>query len=271
MLERLPELPAGIDGLCASGKVTQEDYEKVVLPLLEEARREGRRIRFLYHFGPAFTGFTAEAAWEDARLGLQYLRLFERCAIVSDIGWIREASRITGAMLPCPVKVFGNEEWQEALAWLSAPVSASAVSYRLLPEAGVLIVEPKGALKAEDFDAVALAVDPWIEAHGALRGLVVHAREFPGWENFGSFLRHLRFVRDHHRKVRRVALAADGKVAELIPKLADHFVNAELKQFAYDQFENAIAWASARGEEGGEDPSEGRDAPQLANRTGSAA
>jgi hypothetical protein len=242
MIERLRDLPAGVDGLRASGKVTREDYEEVVRPLLEEARSQGRRIRFLYQFGPDFHGFTAGAAWEDASLGLQYLRLFERCAIVSDIGWIRESSRLFGAMMPCPVRVFANDEWKGALEWLGAP--ASRMTHRLLSERGVLVVEPVGPLGAEDFDALALIVDPWIEAHGELRGLVVHAREFPGWENLGSLWRHLRFVRDHHRRVRRVALCAGGTLAALGPRLAEHFVAAEVQHFAYDDLDRAIAWAS---------------------------
>jgi hypothetical protein len=104
-----------LDGLRAKGKITREDYDSVVQPLLDDARSQGRRIRLLYHFGPEFEGVTAGRAWEDARLGLRYLRLFERCAIVSDVGWIREASRVVGALMPCPVKAFGNAEWQDAL------------------------------------------------------------------------------------------------------------------------------------------------------------
>lgn len=46
--------------------MTREDYEKVLEPLIDEARREGRRIRFLYQVGPEFAGFTPGAAWEDA-------------------------------------------------------------------------------------------------------------------------------------------------------------------------------------------------------------
>ncbi|HXJ83683.1 MAG TPA: STAS/SEC14 domain-containing protein, partial [Candidatus Methylomirabilis sp.] len=84
----------------------------------------------------------------------------------------------------------------------------------------------------------------WIEAHGELRGLVVHAREFPGWENLESLVRHLRFVRDHHRSVRRVAVSAGGKLAALAPRLAEHFVKAELQHFGYDELDRAIAWAS---------------------------
>ena len=31
------------------------------------------------------------------------------------------------------------------------------------------------------------------------------------------------------------------------PKLAEHFVKAELKHFRYDQLEEAIAWAASSG------------------------
>jgi hypothetical protein len=214
-------------------------------PLLDEARSQGRRLRLLYHVGPEFDGFTAGGAWEDARIGLQYLRLFERCAVVSDVGWIREAVRLMGAMLPCPVKVFGNAQWDDALGWLGEPIKATALSHQLLADAGVLVLEPTAPLHTEDFDALALEVDPWIETHGDLRGIVIHAHEFPGWENPGSFIRHLRFVRDHQRNVRRVAMSADGRWAELAPRLAEHFVSAEVKHFGYDHLDDAVAWARA--------------------------
>jgi hypothetical protein len=243
MLRRLTGLPPGVDGLGAEGQVTRDDYERVVQPLLDEARSQGRRLRFLYHFGPEFHGFTAGAAWEDARLGLRYLRLFERCAVVSDIAWIRESSRLIGALVPCPVKVFTNGQWPDALAWLTSAGAGTGLTHRLLPESGVLVVEPHGPLRPEDFDALALTVDPWIEAHGELRGLVVHAREFPGWESLESFFRHLRFIRDHHRRIRRVALCAGGRLAALAPTLAEHFVKAELRHFDHDEIEAAIAWA----------------------------
>ncbi len=72
---------------------------------------------------------------------------------------------------------------------------------------------------------------------------MIHAREFPGWENLGSLWRHLRFVRDHHRKVKRFALAADTKLASLAASLAEHFGQAEVKRFPYEELEAATAWA----------------------------
>jgi hypothetical protein len=246
MLETIDNLPPGVWGLRAKGKVSKDDYERVVLPRLEEARRQGAPIRFVYQLGPDFAGFTPGAAWEDFRIGLQYLRLFERCAIVTDVDWVRAATRGVATLMPCPVKLFGNAELRQAIDWLASP-REPLVTFRMIPERGVLLVEPHGRLQVEDFDALDAAADTWIEsADGSLRGIVVHARQFPGWENLGSVLRHVRFVRDHHRRIRRVALAVDGTVAQIAPALVDHFVQAEVKQFGAEDVEAAVVWAGAQ-------------------------
>jgi hypothetical protein len=245
MLEPLVSLPAGIIGVRATGTVTKDDYDRVLRPLLRGVHAEGRRVRLLYVFAPDFKALTLGAGWEDVRLGMKYLRMFERCAIVTDVTWIREGTQLLGTMMPCPVRVYRTAEEDQAVQWLAAPLD-DTVNHRLLADAGVLIVEPTRPLRAEDFDALALTVDPWIEANGTLRGIVVHTRGFPGWNNLGSFLRHLRFVGDHHRKVARVALAADGALAEMAPSLSDPFVQAEVKHFGYDRLDDAVAWASQR-------------------------
>jgi SpoIIAA-like len=243
VIEKLKDLPGGIDGVRAIGKISKEDYEQVFVPLLDEARREGRHIRFLYQVGPDFEGFTPGAAWEDAKIGLHFLRLFDGCAIVTDLAWIRELTRLAGFFMPCPVSVFSNTEFAGAVDWLRSLPEGSAISHQLLPESGVIVVEVKQALRAQDFDSLAFTADTWIEAHGSLQGLVIHAREFPGWENLASFFRHVRFVREHHRKVKRIALAVDSKLASLAPSIAEHFIQAEVKSFGYDELDDAIAWA----------------------------
>ncbi len=245
MIEKLKDLPHGIDGVRAIGKISKEDYEQVFVPLFDEIRREGRHTRFLYQLGPEFEGFTPGAAWEDAKIGLHSMRLFDGCAVVTDLGSIQEMTRLAGFLMPCPVGVFRNLERDKAIAWLASLPEGPAISYRLIPESGVIVVDVKQPLRAQDFDAVAFTADTWIEAHGDLQGIVIHAREFPGWENLGSLLRHIRFVRDHHRKVKRIALAADTKLASLAPKVAEHFIQAEVKNFGYDELDSAIAWAAA--------------------------
>jgi hypothetical protein len=95
------------------------------------------------------------------------------------------------------------------------------------------------AAAAQDFDALAATADAWLAPHHEVPGVA-----FPGWENVGSLLRHVRFVRDYHRTGQRVALAADAKLADLLPRLTEHFVQAELRHFGYDEFDDAIAWAA---------------------------
>jgi hypothetical protein len=242
MLERLNDLPYGLDGLSAVGKVSREDYEQVFEPVIELARRDGRRMRFLYQFGPRFEGFTPSGAWEDAKLGLHSMRFFEGCAIVTDNAWIREASKLMGFLLPCPIRAFFNSQQDAATEWLQSLPKGSAVSHRLSLEDGVVVIDVKQMLHAYDFDALVLAVDTWLESGGKLRGLVLHAHDYTGWENLSSFFRHLRFVKDQHTQLERVALAGDRGVTGLAPQLGEHFVSARIRTFDYDAVEAAVAW-----------------------------
>jgi len=243
MLKPLTDLPPGVDGLEAVGRVSKEDYESVMEPLLDAARRDGRKLRFVYQIGAEFKTFTPGAAWSDARLGLSNLRLFEAIAIVTDIGWIRESTRLAAFMMPCPVEVFSLADRTRAVEWLRTLADRATVVERIVPETGVLVVDVSQALRSQDFDAVTLTADTWIEAHGKLSGLVIHARRFPGWENLGALMKHVRFVKDHHKKIARIALAADSAMASVAPSIAEHFVKADVKAFRYDELARAIEWA----------------------------
>ncbi|WP_435839591.1 STAS/SEC14 domain-containing protein [Streptomyces caniferus] len=125
------------------------------------------------------------SAWQDLKVGMGALRLFEGCAVVSDVGWIRESTRLTSFLMPCPVRVFGSQERDEALRWLTSLPEGPGISHRLT-ESEVLVIEVEKTLRAPDFDALALTVDSWLRAHAELAGVVTHAREFPGWENIGG-------------------------------------------------------------------------------------
>lgn len=46
---------------------------------------------------------------------------FDRCAVLSDAGWLRTASEIEGALIPgIEIKSFALNETEEAEAWLAA-------------------------------------------------------------------------------------------------------------------------------------------------------
>ena len=101
------------------------------------------------------------------------------------------------------------------------------IKFELLKDAGLLIVEPREALTAEDFQVVGQTVDPYITENGKLTGLLIDAPSFPGWESFGALIEHMKFVRDHHRKIDRVAAVTDSKILTIAPKIAEHFAHPE--------------------------------------------
>ena len=63
MLEKIADVPDGIDAFRVVGKVARADFEKTVEPLLDECRGQGRRLRLLLQLGPEYEGFTADAMW----------------------------------------------------------------------------------------------------------------------------------------------------------------------------------------------------------------
>jgi hypothetical protein len=116
------------------------------------------------------------------------------------------------------------------------------LQFELLRDAGVLIVEPKEALTAEDFRAVSRAVDPYIGENGKLTGLLLEAPSFPGWDSWSALTEHMRFIRDHHRKIERVAAVTDSTILALAPKIAEHFAHPEFRVFRSGERANALAW-----------------------------
>jgi hypothetical protein len=39
---------------------------------------------------------------------------------------------------------------------------------------------------------------------------MIHTESFPGWESFGAFVSHLKFVGDHHRQIERIAAVTNS-------------------------------------------------------------
>jgi len=118
------------------------------------------------------------------------------------------------------------------------------LQHELRTDEGILIVRPEGPLSADDFTHIAADVDAHIAAHGALNGLMIHARRFPGWEDLWAVMSHLKFVRAHHRKIRRVAVVSDSTILQFAPKIAAHFVSAEIREFPFNAEDAALAWLS---------------------------
>lgn len=245
MIERLGDVPEGVIGVRASGTLTAQDYASVVDPLVDELTREGRRGRFLIEVAPDYRGLTPAALADDLRQGLRALPSFDACAVVTDVAWIRRATAVAAAVMPYPLRAFRGHQRAAAQAWLVALPAGGNVTARLVADRGVVVVEAAGPLRVEDVQALAAVVDPWLDAHPDLPGLVVRAPHFPGWATLGALLRHIGFVGTHHRRVGRLAVVVGGRLAPQVAGLAGRIVHPQVRSFAPDDLDAAVAWAGS--------------------------
>ncbi len=106
----------------------------------------------------------------------------------------------------------------------------------------ILHVHPESALEKSDFAELAKVVDPEVEAGGSLAGLIVEAKHFPGWDSFGALASHIRFVREHHKHVKKIAIVTDSHIGDLAQHLGSHFVAADVRHFAGGETGQAEDW-----------------------------
>jgi hypothetical protein len=105
----------------------------------------------------------------------------------------------------------------------------------------ILYVRPKSSFAQSDFAQLAKTVDPYIEKSGELAGVIIDAPKFPGWDSLGAMAAQFRFVRDHHKRIKKLALVTDSAMGNVAEKLAAHFVSAEIKHFAAGELDAAKA------------------------------
>jgi hypothetical protein len=120
MITLMEGLPENVVGAEATGTVTDDDYENVLIPAVRKSREEHGKVRLLYVLGEGFEGWTARAMWQDAKLGLREPSAWERIAVVTDKDWLRHAVGALGWMLPGEVKVFDVGELDAAKGWVAS-------------------------------------------------------------------------------------------------------------------------------------------------------
>ena len=120
------------------------------------------------------------------------------------------------------------------------------IEHSLDTMSSILYVRPTAPLAADDFAQLARTADSYIEKTGGLAGLIIEASVFPGWDSLGAMAAHFRFVRDHHKHIKRIALVTDIALANVAERLASHFVSAEIKHFPAGQLDGAKQWIASR-------------------------
>ncbi|HII81469.1 MAG TPA: STAS/SEC14 domain-containing protein [Methanosarcina sp.] len=118
MMELIKGLPDNVLGIIGSGTITGEDYDTVLIPAMKDKLQRHKKIRMLYQLNTDFKHYALDAYLEDSKVSLHILS-FEKVAVVSDVHWINDSVNLFKFIISVQVKVFSNNEFDKAKAWVS--------------------------------------------------------------------------------------------------------------------------------------------------------
>jgi hypothetical protein len=121
----------------------------------------------------------------------------------------------------------------------------TVLKHMIIEPEEILVLEPHAPLEASDFENLAREIDPYIADHGKLPGLMIHAKQFPGWANLDAFLAHMRFIKSHLQNIVRFAMVSDSVLLTDVSKIAAHLVHAQVKHFSESEYADALQWLKA--------------------------
>ena len=120
MVEIIGNMPVGTLGFRISGRLTREEYFRILDPVRELLER-GDKVSFLIVTEPDFHGLDLGALWEDLKaagsVGLKHRSSWDRLAVVTDKDWMRHAISAFGWLSPGELRVFEPHELEHAKAW----------------------------------------------------------------------------------------------------------------------------------------------------------
>ena len=110
----------------------------------------------------------------------------------------------------------------------------------------VLVVRPEGRIARDDVATLTQTADAYLAAHGTISGVMVQTPVFPGFASAAAFADYVRFIADHHARVRRIALVTDSALAPIAQFVANHVVGLEMRHYAFGESAAALEWLRTR-------------------------
>lgn len=117
MITIISEAPENVAAFSATGDVTKEDFQNLVLPHVQRKVDEYNELNYLLYLDTDLDKFTMGAWLEDAFLGLKNLTLWNRAAIVTDKEGVQNFTDIFSVVMPGEFKSFPKGNLYNALYW----------------------------------------------------------------------------------------------------------------------------------------------------------
>ena len=119
MIEIIHGLPAHVAAFNATGKITEDDYIKIINPLVAKIEKEFGRVSYLLVINTSLSNYSIGAWIKDALLGFNYFMKWNKLAIVSEKKGIRDFTDFFGKIIPPKTKGFMMDDILAAKRWVS--------------------------------------------------------------------------------------------------------------------------------------------------------
>ena len=122
MIQHLQNLPSNVVGFKAVGEITEKDFTDTVMPKVKALIDKTDKLNYLLVLETSVKNFTVGAWMKDAMMGIKHLTKWNKAAIVSDVGAIRNFTNFFSYLMPGEFKGFEHSEMQQAIDWVSEKI-----------------------------------------------------------------------------------------------------------------------------------------------------
>ena len=122
LIEPITDLPSGMLGFRASGKLTSDEYRQMIEPIYATLER-GEKLNIYFELADDFHGLDPGALLQDVKaagsIGLKHRSSWQRMALVTDKDWVRHGASAFGWLAPGELRLFDLAERDTARAWMA--------------------------------------------------------------------------------------------------------------------------------------------------------
>jgi hypothetical protein len=121
MVQLLADFPDHVAAYRASGAISKEEYQEVVMARVDEVADRYSKINFLVRLETDMDNYSIGAFLEYLKISFEHFRKWSRMAIVTDERWLRKAYEGLSLLVPGQIRGYPLDEFEKAKEWVSGP------------------------------------------------------------------------------------------------------------------------------------------------------